>query len=242
MALLEVDGISVSFGGLQALNKVTLNVEPGCIYGLIGPNGVGKSTIMMILAGLRTPTTGQVSMAKNRSIGYLRQEAVEAFGSRDNSVYTEMLAVFEHLHQRQAQLHELEVQMADSNGNLDTLLAEYGRLQEAFELVLFIQDDILRHRHMRAQCQFLVDGVNGCADRVLRISKYYRLASDEHFAAFVRRVISAQDLNQRGLTSPVLAQQGMHFAAPHPHIDVLEGYYARKSLADMPQLEDVLTC
>ena len=134
MSILQAQQLGISYGAFDLFKGISLTVANDAKIGLIGPNGVGKSTIMMILAGLRTPTTGQVSMAKNRSIGYLRQEAVEAFGSRDNSVYTEMLAVFEHLHQRQAQLHELEIQMADSNGNLDALLAEYGRLQEAFEL------------------------------------------------------------------------------------------------------------
>lgn len=134
MSILQAQQLGISYGAFDLFKGISLTIANDAKIGLIGPNGVGKSTIMMILAGLRTPTTGQVSMAKNRSIGYLRQEAVGAFGSRDNSVYTEMLAVFEHLHQRQAQLHELEIQMADSNGNLDTLLAEYGRLQEAFEL------------------------------------------------------------------------------------------------------------
>jgi ATP-binding cassette subfamily F protein 3 len=134
MSILQAQQLGISYGAFDLFKGISLTIANDAKIGLIGPNGVGKSTIMMILAGLRIPTTGQVSMAKNRKIGYLRQEAVEAFGDCENSVYHEMLAVFEHLHQRQAQLHELEIQMADSNGNLDALLAEYGRLQEAFEL------------------------------------------------------------------------------------------------------------
>lgn len=134
MSILQAQQLGISYGAFDLFKGISLTIANDAKIGLIGPNGVGKFTIMMILAGLRTPTTGQVSMAKNRSIGYLRQEAVEAFGNRENSVYHEMLAVFEHLHQRQSQLHELELQMADANGNLDALLAEYGHFQQAFEL------------------------------------------------------------------------------------------------------------
>jgi ATP-binding cassette subfamily F protein 3 len=134
MSILQAHSLGISYGAFDLFKGISLTVANDAKIGLIGPNGVGKSTIMMILAGLHTPTTGQVTMARNRKLGYLRQEAVEAFGSRDNSVYQEMLVVFDHLHQRQAQLHELEHKMADANGNLDALLEEYGRLQEAFEL------------------------------------------------------------------------------------------------------------
>lgn len=134
MSILQAHSLGISYGAFDLFKGISLTVANDAKIGLIGPNGIGKSTIMMILAGLRTPTTGQVTMARNRKLGYLRQEAVEAFGSRDNSVYQEMLFVFEDLHKRQAQLHDLELQMADANGNLETLLEEYGHLQEAFEL------------------------------------------------------------------------------------------------------------
>ena len=134
MSILQAHSLGISYGAFDLFKGISLTVANDAKIGLIGPNGVGKSTIMMILAGLRTPTTGSISMARNRKLGYLRQEAVEAFGNRDNSVYQEMLAVFDHLHQRQAQLHELEHQMAEVNGDLDAQLEEYGRLQEAFEL------------------------------------------------------------------------------------------------------------
>ena len=134
MSILQAKQLGISYGAFDLFKGISLTVANDAKIGLIGPNGVGKSTILMILAGIRTPTTGQISMAKNRSIGYLRQEAVEAFGNQKNSVYQEMLAVFEQIHQRQAQLHNLEVQMAEANGDLDALLEEYGRLQEAFEL------------------------------------------------------------------------------------------------------------
>jgi branched-chain amino acid transport system ATP-binding protein len=57
---LSATDVTVSFGGLRALNSVDISVAPGSIVGLIGPNGAGKSTLFDVLSGLRRPQTGQV--------------------------------------------------------------------------------------------------------------------------------------------------------------------------------------
>jgi ABC-type branched-subunit amino acid transport system ATPase component/ABC-type branched-subunit amino acid transport system permease subunit len=58
--ILEVQDVVVKFGGLTALNKVSLGVEPCSVHGLIGPNGSGKSTMMNVLTGIYRPTAGVI--------------------------------------------------------------------------------------------------------------------------------------------------------------------------------------
>lgn len=60
MSLLEIDKMSMQFGGLKAIRDVTLNVERGELVGIIGPNGAGKTTIFNVISGIYNPTTGKV--------------------------------------------------------------------------------------------------------------------------------------------------------------------------------------
>ena len=55
MALLEVENLGISFGGLRAVNEFHLHIEKGSLYGLIGPNGAGKTTIFNLLTGVYRP-------------------------------------------------------------------------------------------------------------------------------------------------------------------------------------------
>lgn len=58
MALLEVKGLGIVFGGLHAVENFSLSLEKGSLYGLIGPNGAGKTTVFNLLTGVYKPTTG----------------------------------------------------------------------------------------------------------------------------------------------------------------------------------------
>jgi branched-chain amino acid transport system ATP-binding protein len=61
--VLQVQGISKRFGGLQALSEVGMTIQPGQVYGLIGPNGAGKTTFFNVITGLYAPDSGSFKLA-----------------------------------------------------------------------------------------------------------------------------------------------------------------------------------
>lgn len=62
MAMLEVNNLSIQFGGLRAVDNFNLKIEKGQLYGLIGPNGAGKTTVFNLLTGVYKPTEGVVKL------------------------------------------------------------------------------------------------------------------------------------------------------------------------------------
>lgn len=58
MALLEVNNLTIVFGGLRAVDGLNLKIEKGQLYGLIGPNGAGKTTVFNMITGVYKPTSG----------------------------------------------------------------------------------------------------------------------------------------------------------------------------------------
>src|SRR5574341_288652 len=63
MALLELDKVQKHFGGLAALNRVTVRADDGEILAIVGPNGAGKSTLLKLIVGLEAPTRGTIRFA-----------------------------------------------------------------------------------------------------------------------------------------------------------------------------------
>ena len=86
MSLLTARGISVSFGALQVLHDAALTIAAGDRIAVVGPNGVGKSTLLRVLAGLVQPDTG--SVRATGTVGYLPQER----DRRDNEAAMAYLA------------------------------------------------------------------------------------------------------------------------------------------------------
>jgi ATP-binding cassette subfamily F protein 3 len=132
MSILTSDNLSLSFGAFDVFQGISVNIAKDCKIGLIGPNGIGKTSLMLILAGINKPTSGSIHIARGRRLGYLRQEAVEAFATRENTVYAEMLTVFADLQEQQSRLNQMEAVMA-TGVYTDQLLEKYGELQHAFE-------------------------------------------------------------------------------------------------------------
>lgn len=79
MALLQVTGMTHSFGGLTAVKDYDLSIEPGQIMGLIGPNGAGKTTIFNLITGIYKPDQGSITL-DGREITGLRPHRIAALG------------------------------------------------------------------------------------------------------------------------------------------------------------------
>jgi branched-chain amino acid transport system ATP-binding protein len=62
-ALLEIEGLSKSFGGVVAVNDCSMTIHEGSVVGLIGPNGAGKSSVIDLVSGFEQPTSGRVRFA-----------------------------------------------------------------------------------------------------------------------------------------------------------------------------------
>lgn len=62
--VLEVDDVSVQFGGIVALDRVSVSVDRGEVLGVIGPNGAGKTTLFDVISGIRTPSDGRVRLGR----------------------------------------------------------------------------------------------------------------------------------------------------------------------------------
>jgi branched-chain amino acid transport system ATP-binding protein len=62
MALLEVQDLSIHFGGVKAVQNVSFQIDAGIVYAVIGPNGAGKTTLFNLITGIYTPTSGSIML------------------------------------------------------------------------------------------------------------------------------------------------------------------------------------
>ncbi len=132
MTILTASALSQSFGENDLFDDLHLTLNEKDRVGLVGPNGVGKTTLLLILAGLQEATGGTVNRVAGLTLGYLRQEAVLTFRGQDNTIYEEMLSVFANLRQMEADMRRMEGQM-EAGVTDEGLFAEYGRLQDHYE-------------------------------------------------------------------------------------------------------------
>lgn len=90
-----VDGLAVEFGGAALFSGISFVINPKDRIALMGKNGAGKSTLLKILAGVRQPTRGRVSMPKDFTIAYLPQHLM---AEDERTVFEETAQAFSHIH------------------------------------------------------------------------------------------------------------------------------------------------
>ncbi len=133
MAILTVSNIGQSFGSFDVFRGVTGSIPNNGKVGLVGPNGIGKTTLLLILAGQSKPSAGSFHLARGTRFGYLSQESAQAFAGNEHTVYEEMLTVFAGLKKDESRLREMESAMGKGSPS-DELMTQYSKLQEQFEL------------------------------------------------------------------------------------------------------------
>jgi ATP-binding cassette subfamily F protein 3 len=126
MALITTNSLTKSYGATDIFAGITLSIEKGSRLGIVGPNGVGKTTLLRILAGDDESSKGTVTRSKGVRSGYLSQEADFKM---QGTLWDACHSVFENLIKQQNELHRLEELMATNHD----VLEEYGKLQEDFE-------------------------------------------------------------------------------------------------------------
>lgn len=129
MSLITVSSLSKSFGAEDLFAGVTFSVARGARLALVGPNGIGKTTLLRILIGQEEPSGGTITRAKNLRTGYLSQEAdFELQGV----LWDVCLEPFADLIRMQGEVEKLESEMSDPEKR-DQAMVRYGGVQQEFE-------------------------------------------------------------------------------------------------------------
>ena len=108
--MISVEGLRVEFGGFTLFDDVSFVINKKDRIALVGKNGAGKSTMLKILAGLQSPTSGVVSIPKETTIGYLPQQ----MQLKDiRTVREEAEMAFDHIHDMEREINLLNEQLAE---------------------------------------------------------------------------------------------------------------------------------
>ena len=131
MSLLQLREGSKSYPEQQIFQNVSLQIQKQDRIGLIGANGMGKSTLVKIFTGDKVLDEGEVLSSNDLEIGYLEQDLGL---DGEITLHQEMLKVYQEIFELEENLRKLESQMeAASGAELDKVLKKYSRLREEFE-------------------------------------------------------------------------------------------------------------
>ena len=108
------------------LNDVTLSFLPGAKIGVVGPNGMGKSTLLKIMAGLDTVSNGESTLTPGYTVGILQQEPPL---DEDKTVGENIEMAFGDIQKKVRRFNEIGEEMASPDADFDALMAEMGELQ-----------------------------------------------------------------------------------------------------------------
>jgi ATP-binding cassette subfamily F protein 3 len=117
--MIQLKDISLSFGSRDIFKNLSWHIKDGKRIGLFGPNGVGKTTLLNMIAGLYKPDSGAVSMPPSHVIGYLPQEVEETYS--DNSILEEALSVFKEIQEFERESESIAEELKNISDHSSTL-------------------------------------------------------------------------------------------------------------------------
>lgn len=117
--MISIDNITVAYGGFVLLDKINFHISETDKIGLVGKNGAGKTTVMKLICGLQSPTSGQIDKPARISIGYLPQIMEHHKGK---SVLEETMSAFDETNEMEKRLEGISAEIA---GREDYESAEY---------------------------------------------------------------------------------------------------------------------
>ncbi|MDE5780087.1 MAG: ABC-F family ATP-binding cassette domain-containing protein [Lachnospiraceae bacterium] len=130
--ILSCNHISKSFVTGDVLSDCSFHIEDNEKAAIVGLNGAGKSTLLKIITGEMSPDAGDVTISKNKNLGYLAQNQDI---SLDSTIYDEMLKTKEHIIKIEEQLRSIEKEMKSADADrLTSLMDTYSKLNHTFEL------------------------------------------------------------------------------------------------------------
>lgn len=131
--MISIDGLAVEFGGTTLFSDISFVINEKDRIALMGKNGAGKSTLLKILAGVRQPTRGKISVPKDTVIAYLPQHLLTEDG---RTVFQETAQAFAHLHEMEAEIgrlnKELETRTDYESDSYMELIEQVSALSEKF--------------------------------------------------------------------------------------------------------------
>src|SRR5213594_2264915 len=130
--MIQVEDIAKAYAGQRLFRELSWRIPDGARIGLVGPNGVGKTTLCRLLAGLEEPDAGRISRPRETTVGYLSQEVAGGVGG---SVLAAALSGFDEVWRIEYQMEEVAAALsgAPNGAQSDALTARYGDLQHRFE-------------------------------------------------------------------------------------------------------------
>ncbi len=130
--VLACNNISKSFGIDEIIKNASFNIEEREKAAIVGINGAGKTTLLRIIMGEYQADSGEVIIAKDRTIGYLAQHQNL---SGDNTIYDELLSVKRDIIELEQKIRRLELEMHSKEGvELETVMEAYSKSTHQFEL------------------------------------------------------------------------------------------------------------